>query len=181
MEKVAIRSIWADAPKSGAVIGVIVTVMLFLKVWLTGLGGILLIAELLAVGYCIYYFSRLRSQMYGAWGYTYGQSMSYIMVMMLFAGFIYGIGYYFVVNYIAAGYFSTALDQSLEQMRGAFGGLVTDESIENAFQILRSPLYWIFYGIMAMLIYGGLIGLFVSIFVKRDPEQLNNHNDEQQS
>lgn len=183
MEKNAVKSVWADAPKGGAVIGIIVTAVLFLKVWLTasgagaGLGWLISMAEFCAVGYCIYYFSRERGRMYGWMGYSYGQSMGYIMAMMLFAGFIYGVGYYFLVNYISAGYFSDMFDQMFEQMRGMLGGLMTDESVDMTYRALRNPFYWIFYGVVAMLIYGGILGLFASAFVKRSPDMFNHDNE----
>lgn len=154
------------------IIGAIVVVSTFLNTWLAMAGSkagfFVALLELGAVGYCIYRFGRQRSGLYdAAAGYSYGQSMGFVLATMLCAGFIYGVGTYFLVNYVAPDYYH----EMLEAVSGGMYGDRADEVMQNTLLMMKNPFAWVFNITIAMIILGGLIGAVVSAFLKRPPQR----------
>lgn len=180
-----VNTFWRDAARSGIIIGVIVIAVLFLKGWFSPAGSvgvmILSIIELVAIIYCLYKFGRQRAALYDpAQGYSYGQNMGFVMALMLLAGFIYGLGYYFIVNFIAPGMADMMAEASVATAYKMYGNMA-DQMVGMIGKMLRNPFFWAFYGMLAMTVYGGIVGLFVSPFVTRKPEPQNTQQDEQQA
>ena len=169
------RSFWADAAKGGTVIGFILFIFLFLSVKFaagntpSAAGTILWWLELITFTLAAYSFTKNRAAKYGQAGFTYGQGIGYIAAMMLFAGIIYGLGTYFVINHITPDTYMESLAATAERMSTLFGEQQTEEGMEIAERMLRSPFAMIMNGIFGLIIYGGFIGLFTAAFTKRLP------------
>lgn len=90
--------------------------------------------------------------------------------MSLFAGVLAGVGQFVLVNWIDPEGFREQFDLMVANMAG--GGMGEKEA-EMAgslgLKLMRNPLFAVFSGIFSMLIYGGLLGLLISIFVVRRP------------
>lgn len=174
------NTFWRDAAKGGIIVGAIVVAVSYIKTWLAmaGSGMVMLFSllEIIAVAYVLYKMCKQRSMLYdAAAGYSVGQNMAYVTAVMLFSGIIYGVGYYFLVNHVAAAFYEETFAASFETMYKMVGN-VSDAAFDMAMSLVRNPFYWLFYGIMAMIIYGGIIGLFVSAFVKRKPDIFAGNN-----
>lgn len=161
------------------IIGAVVVAVSYIKAWLamsgSSVGALFTLVELAAVVYCIYRFSKERSLLYdSAAGYSYGQNMGFVVAMMLLAGFIYGVGYYFLVNHVAPGFGETMAEASAQAAVVMYGDQ-GEAMLGMLDTMMANPFFWIFYGVTAMIIYGGLIGLFVSAFVKRRPDIFANN------
>lgn len=174
------NTFWRDAAKGGIIIGAIEVAVSYIKTWLAMAGSMMgflfTILEVVAVAYVIYKLCKQRSMLYdSAEGYSYGQNMSFVVALMLLAGVIYGAGYYFLVNFVAPEFFEKSFSEAFNLMYQVMGD-VAEQSIDAAFTMIRSPFYWLFYGVAAMIIYGGIIGLFVSAFVKRKPDIFSDNN-----
>ena len=170
---------WRDAAKGGIIIGAIVIAATYIKAWLamsgSGMGTLFTLLELVAVVYFVYRLSKQRSMLYdSATGYSYGQNMGFVMAVMLLAGVIYGIGYYFLVNHIFSDYGAIMIEASEKAAYTMYGDMA-DAIVGQMYAMLANPIFWLFYGVFAMVIYGGIIGLFVSAFTKRRPDVFANN------
>lgn len=104
----------------------------------------------------------------GGDGFSYGRSLLFVLKMSLFAGVLAGVGQFVLVNWIDPEGFREQFDLMVANMAG--GGMGEKEA-EMAgslgLKLMRNPLFAVFSGIFSMLIYGGLLGLLISIFVRR--------------
>lgn len=149
---------WPDAARAGVVVGVVAVLTVCLKVWAHS-GFMASLAELFAVTYCLYVFGKRRGEQ------TYGQSMKFILATMLLAGIVYGVGYYFMVNHWAVDFFTQQIAAAEDMVSQVMQ--TTEYDKQMAYRMLSSPLWWLFYGVLAEVIYGGLVGLFVSAFLRK--------------
>ena len=97
------------------------------------------------------------------------------MAMMLFTGFIYGIANYLLLNYVSPEYYQMVYERAVTNNAAVSGN---SELIAMAEALLRSGLFWIVVGIVTMLFYGGIVGLLVSPFVKRNPHFKDHEREE---
>lgn len=134
-----------------------------------------------AIAGAAYYFPTQLARRCGDEGLSYGQSMSFILALMLFAGVIDGLSQFFFQNYIAPEYYQQVIDKAM-----AASGIDPNASdtMGQAYamtqRLMRSPIVMVLSGIFSMVIYGGFIGLFASIFVRRPAPPFTNHNEQQQ-
>lgn len=166
MEKNVKKQLWIEAANGGMAIGLALVVVLVVAYlgrldvaisWVSGLANFLV----LAAG--IVFFAKRAAKIKAAEGFSFGQSMSFIIKMMLFAGFIAGLGQFVMQNYVDPEYYKEIVELALVN-----AGL-SDAQIEEGMKgmdLLKSPIMMIFSGAINMIIYGGLIGVLVSIFVK---------------
>ena len=178
---------WNDALRSGAILGLVMgasrifeTYMIFLSDK-RGIPTIVVIEWLFAAAlfvYLLYRFAKQRSMRYSEKeGYSYGQSMSYLLVVSMLTGIIVGVMdnlFTRAVGYdrIVAGYVSlideyremvssAGVPQSsmaiLEQLKTTMRESVQPTILNNVFSALN--LYFML---------GGAVSLVISAFVKRE-------------
>lgn len=167
------KSFWSDAAKAGGFIGVLLFAVSLLDAAfkLNGAGGMISLATFIILGVFIYRFGRNRAVKYGTEGFTYGQSMGYILSIMLFTGVIYGFGNFLLQNYIASEYYQEIFETAL--LRNPFfdpDSSNAEDMADMAYSMMKSPVFLVFVGIFAMAVYGGLIGLIASAFIRRKPD-----------
>ncbi len=148
---------WPDAARGGVIVGAIAVATACLKIW-TPLGLAASLAELIAVAYCIYVFGKQRGEQ------TYGQCMKFVLAMMMLAGILYGIGYYFLVNHWAVDFFTQQFEVAGETVNKL---IKADYDKQLVYRMMASPFYWVFYGVLAEVIYGAVVGLFVVAFIRK--------------
>ncbi len=156
------NSFWREAARGGVIVGIVAVVTVAAKTWLPSAFIAFSLVELFVVAYCIYAFGRRRTTQVGE--QTYGQCMKFVLATMLMAGLIYGVGYYFLVNQVAVDFYTQAFERTFDQMDSALKQMVDKDYM---YRVMANPLYWLFYGVLAMLIYGGLVGLFVVSFIRK--------------
>lgn len=170
METELKKTIWKEAATGGLYLGLVlvastVAKYLFQDINISTLTGLV---EFMAVIGFTYAFARKISELYRPDGFTIMQSMGFIVKMMLFAGVITGLGLSIMNNVVDPQYYYDIMEEAM------LNSGLTDAQIElmsERMAMVRNPLVMIFSGVMYMLLYGGLIGLVVSVFVKRPPEQ----------
>lgn len=159
---------------AGGVIGIVILIINIIQINLpTGsVTTLLSLVKFLAFGYLLYYYARKRSIKYDAAdGFSFGQSMGYILAMMLFTGFILGLADFVLGNYIVPEYYEESFAAMLDNNPMYDPDTPEGErmlSLLDAYR--RSPVANALGGIFSYLIYGGLLGLIASAFVKRKPE-----------
>lgn len=174
------ESFWKDAAKSGGAIGLFVAATLYITVLfeLSGLPNLLMVLiEISGLVFLTHRFTKQRSLKYGHYGITIGQCMGFVLTMMLFAGFIYGVANYMLLNFISEEYYDIVYQRVMKQSAATMN---TPEMDDMVVAVLGSALFWIFAGVLTMCLYGGIIGLTVSAFVRRKPEFTNNNNGQEQ-
>lgn len=93
--------------------------------------------------------------------------------MMLFTGVIAGLAISIMNNIVDPQYYYDIMEAAMHN-----SGL-TDAQIElmsESMPLIRNPLVMVISAVIYMLLYGGLIGLVVSVFVKRPPENMPPEN-----
>ncbi len=147
---------WPAAARGGVIVGAVATAVATANAFFPRVGGVLSFVELFTVAYCIYVFGRRRGEQ------TYGQSMKFVLATMLLAGLVYGVGLYFLVNHWAVDFFTQHFGKMWDEM----GSLMAVDR-EAMYAMVANPLLWLFSGVLAEVIYGGLVGLFVSAFIRK--------------
>ena len=145
------KLVWKEAATGGLYLGLaLVAVMVIsylgrMDATLSWVPGLLNFAALVLF---ILFYARKVSHYYASTGFYYPQSLAFILKMMLFAG-------------VLAGVIETTLKES--------GFKEEDISLTMETGVMRNPIVMALSGAISMLLYGGMIGLVVSAFVKRPP------------
>ncbi len=103
-------------------------------------------------------------------GYPYGRAVGYIFAMLMFAGIVYGVGRFLMVNFIARDYYDAINAKAMETMAAAYQGSPMAEQIRSMSRWLTNPIVLILSGIIEMVIKGGVLGLVLAAFFNRKPE-----------
>ncbi len=124
------------------------------------------LAELAAIVFCLYKFGGRQAMLSDSvHGYSFGQNMGFILAVMLFSGFVYGVCEFLQPHFIV----STMADK------------VAGDATANDPEAAITALARLLFGILRQVLYGGIVGLFVTPFVTRRPEPQNTQHDEQQA
>ncbi len=175
---------WMSAAKDGMIYGLVLVVCLIIC-WTLRLDiehpsttGLI---NFLSIGACVYYFANRRASQFTKTGFGFAQSMGYILAMALFAGFIYGAGSFLMWNYVAVDYYQEIMNLSIANIDPEqFGEQLTEGAVELTRSLTKKPSIMIFAGIFNILTYSCFVGILVSVFVKKLPQQpLDTTDDEQ--
>ena len=145
------KLVWKEAATGGLYLGLaLVAVMVIsylgrMDATLSWVPGLLNFAALVLF---ILFYARKVSHYYASTGFYYPQSLAFILKMMLFAGVLAGVGQFILQNYVDPGYYTSVIETTLKESG------FKEEALSGA---------------ISMLLYGGMIGLVVSAFVKRPP------------
>ena len=157
MEKNLSRTEWREAATGGLYAGLayaLLTIAAHAGRSMPGLVTILNAVSFFSFAGFLYFYARRMAAYAGGDGFSYGRSLLFVLKMSLFAGVLAGVGQFVLVNWIDPEGFREQFDL----MAGSLG-----------LKLMRNPLFAVFSGIFSMLIYGGLLGLLISIFVVRRP------------
>ena len=173
MERSLSRTEWREAATGGLYAGLayaLLTIAAHAGRSMPGLVTILNAVSFFSFAGFLYFYARRMDAYAGGDGISYGRSLLFILKMSLFAGVLAGVGQFVLVNWIDPEGFREQFDLMVANMAG--GGMGEKEA-EMAgslgLKLMRNPLFAVFSGIFSMLIYGGLLGLLISIFVVRRP------------
>ncbi len=104
-------------------------------------------------------------------GFPFGRCMGFVMAMMLFTGVISGIEQT-IVNRTVAG--RENITGMIDETMSILGGIYTPEQMdamyESLYSLMMNPMMQVFAGIISWVIYGGIVGLFVSAIAQRRPQ-----------
>lgn len=173
------KHIWTEAATGGLYLGLAMSASMVIRyllkdnsmaTWFPGLldFGIL-------VGF-IYAYARRVGKLYGEGvEYSYPQSLGFILRMMLFSGVIAGLGQFVMSAYVDPEYYQMLTEQTLLQL--GYGQEQVNQSMD-VIRLMKTPMLLVVSGVFTMLIYGGLIGLVVSAFVRRRMVPVRHTPDE---
>ncbi|MFI3331184.1 MAG: DUF4199 domain-containing protein [Rikenellaceae bacterium] len=174
------KEFWNSAARDGLFFGLALVVLVFLGVAFRldlDHGAVSSMLSFLVIAMSVSMFSKKRSLSRGKLGYSYGQSMGYILAIAAFAGFIFGVGQFFVWNYVAPEYYQEILDKTIEIARVSLEADINAEMALDIYQkMVQNPVVIVISSIFTVMCYSCFIGLLVSVFVKRFP-QLDENNE----
>lgn len=176
------KSFWSDAAKAGGVIGGLLFLLYLANVLLRqyNIGWVISFLFFATLAVFIYRFSKARALKHGSEGFSFGQSMGYILTMMLFAGIIFGFGNFLLQNYVAPEYYNELFETAL--LKNPFydpDSSAAEDMADLMRRLMKSPVFLVFAGIFDMVIYGGGIGLLASAFVRTKPDIFADTGDGQ--
>lgn len=181
------NNFWNDALRSGAILGLVMGLSRIFEsyqLYLSDMQGVttLIVLEWLFAAalfvYLLYRFAKQRSMRFSQKeGYSYGQAMSYLLIVSMLTGVIVGVMEYLFTEFvgydaIVAGYISLIDEYRtmvasagvpassmgvLEQLKGTIRDSQEPTILNNVFSALN--LYFMT---------GGVVSLVISAFVKRD-------------
>ena len=176
----------ADAAKAGLVLGLINFGFTAIPVIFNMDGAAsasisMLSAVALIIG--IYYFGKKRAVKKGDLGNTFGEAFGFAFVSMFYAGIISGLGEYFINVHIAPEDFEANMLASIAQLQTQFEGSYmaskfTEDVVAGMIDFIKNPIVFTLSGIIAMMLNGGAIGLFVSPFLRRNVNIFIEKNEE---
>lgn len=138
--------------------------------WITG------VTEFIALVIITYIYAKKMADAYGNEGFTYGQSVGFILKMMLCAGVFAGIGQYVLYNYIDPDYYQEMMELAL--LNQGMSNVMIAENMDAILRMVTSPIFMVLGGMFGMVLYGGLIGIFVSAFVKKPAKPFSKNNSQ---
>jgi len=161
-----------SAAKNGCIISLVLVVLLIidwqLKISLYG-NSAMGFLQFVTLTTLLYIFTRRMAISKGDAGMTYGNSLGYIVSMMLFAGVIIGIFQYVMQNYIAVEYYKEIMDYAMLKAGGNTGSPAFEEGMALAQRLQSSIVFVVLWTMFVMMLYGVVIGLVASAFLMRKP------------
>jgi hypothetical protein len=171
------KDFWRSALNWGSILGAALFVMGLvswaLKIEQNEMGWAKELLHFVVICPAILYTGVRNARLSGPAGYPYGRAVGYIFAMMMFAGVVYGIGQFLMVNFIAREYY----DAIMETGRAALDAYRNTPQYDMMVSMTRwgtNPIVLIISGVLEMVVKGGLLGLVLAAFFKKNPEMFAN-------
>ncbi len=159
---------WREAATGGLLLGLALCASMVLAylireqsalAWLPGA------LDFVFLGGFIMAYGRRMGAHYGPRGYSFVQSIGFSLRLMLFAGVIAGLSQFVLQTYVDPDYYRGVVETT-------YRALDTEVPRDQLDQALTNPVIMAISGALSMLIYGGLIGVVLSAFLKRPAQPL---------
>ena len=173
----------ADAATAGLVLGLVsfvfVAIPAILNMGVVSSGYMTWIRVIVMI-IAIYYFGKRRAVKKGDLGNTFGEAYGFAIVSMFYAGIIAGFGQYILSVYIAPEYFEARTMDTLALMQASFGADYVERVVNTGYlEFMNNPIVVTISGIIAMMLEGGVLALFISPFLKRSANVFAEDNNEE--
>mgnify|MGYP003308271187 CR=1 FL=1 len=178
------NSFWSDASRGGAIIGVAGgLVFSLLGMAIPSISFITSLANFVITIYLLFYFTRRRAMLYPAEeGFTYSQSLGFIVAMAIFAGIIAGAYQIVASNFLFKEMFEETFNTSIATLKQT--GLYTNEMMDQMSKLMRSyifsPIPALISNIFGNMLTFGFYGLFISIGTKCEPNIFDSNYEEEE-
>lgn len=172
-------SFWSDASRGGAIVGMANMVASLLAMLLPSMSFVFNLAIFVVTIYLLFYFTRKRAALFPGEGYSYSQSLGFIVAMAIFAGIISGAYQIVASNFLFPDKFEEMLTTSMAALKQA--GVYSADMLENMSGMMRSyiflPIPVLLSSIFGNILYYGFLGLFISIGTKQEPDIFDADED----
>ncbi len=115
-----------------------------------------------------YFFSRRYGALRGRYGLSFAQGFGFIILLMFFAGLIYGTVAFFMMSQIAPDYYNAMFQKAIEQWTAS--ETERTEMKAGVRAMMDSPVFIISVSVLSVMLYGLFIGMLTAVFTKRPPE-----------
>lgn len=107
-------------------------------------------------------------------GYTYGRAIGFVFAAMLFAGVVYGLGKWLIINFVGPEYYAALHERLFENMLTVYNGTPMMEQMidmrDMMLGMMRGPVFLVFQTVVELVFKGGFLGLVLCSFVVRRPD-----------
>ena len=139
------------------------------------------LANFVVTIYLLFHFTRRRSMLYSAEeGFSYSQSLGFIVAMGIFAGIIAGAYQIIASNFLFSEMFEESLATSLATIKQT--GIYNNDMMDQMSGLMRSyifsPIPALISNVVGNVLIFGFYGLFISIGTKRDADIFSSENEE---
>ena len=161
---------WKDAAQGGTSLGVAIALF---SIVAGALGlyerapWVISMFNFAAIAVTVYVFGQRRAACYGERGFSYGQSLAFIASMMLFAGFLAGIGNFITYRWVITDYYANYIEEYLDVFSATMKTNLPAGWRAMMRAMMSNPVMIIFSTLFNIVIYGVFIGLVASVFIKR--------------
>ena len=167
------NSFWSDASRGGAIVGVAGgLVFSLLGMAIPSISFVTGLANFVITIYLLFYFTRRRAALYAEEGFTYSQSLGFIVAMGIFAGIIAGAYQIIASNFLFTEVFEESLATTMATLKQT--GVYTNDMMDEMSGMMRSymfsPIPTLLSNIVGNVLLFGFYGLFISIGTKREPD-----------
>lgn len=166
------KSFWSEASRGGAIVGVATVVISMIGMAIPSISFLTSLATFVLTIYLLFYFTRRRSMLFLKEGYTYSESLGFIVAMGIFAGIISGAYQIVASNFLFKETFEQTFNTTIATLEQT--GIYTSDMIDQMSSMMRSytfsPIPSLLANIFANVLYFGFCGLFISIGTKREHE-----------
>ena len=179
-------SFWSDASRGGAIIGLVCAASALLGMLITSASFVFSLASFVAIIYLLFHFTRSRAALYAKEGFSYSQSLGFIIAIALFTGIVMGAYQIVASNFLFTEKFEEVLATTIStySQMGIMDNAMMDKMSGMMRNYIFSPIYVLISNILSYIFYFAFIGLFISIGTKREPDlfgQEENSDDEEEN
>lgn len=174
------NAFWNEASRCGAIVGLVNVAFELGKMSVPSIAFVLGLANFVVTIYLLWRFASRRAKSFGNEGFTYGQSLGFIVAMGIFAGIITGAYQILASNFLFVDKYEAVyntLIATYSQM-----GVVDNATMASMTKIYRamffSPIWVLITSIASGALGYGFYGLFISIGAKREPDMFDSSDEE---
>ena len=172
---------WNEASRGGAIIGLVCVAFALIGMLIPKVAFVFNLASFVAIIYLLFHFTRSRAALYSQEGFTYSQSLGFIVAMAIFTGIVVGAYQIVAVNWLFTEQFEKTFDEMLMAIsQVGVSGAELDEMMEMYRSMIFSPLPSLLTNIFSGVLTAGFYGLFIAIGVKREPDLFDAEEDDEE-
>ena len=175
------NNFWSDASRGGAILGLAGVVFSLLGMAVSSIAFIASLANFVITIYLLFYFTRRRSMLCTAEeGFTYSQSLGFIVAMGIFAGIIAGAYQIVASNFLFPEKYEETYNTIIATyaQMGTFDNNMMDMMKTLMRSYLFSPIPVLITQVLASIFTYGFYGLFVALGTKREADIFDNTTED---
>ena len=176
-------SFWSDASRCGAVVGAVNVLTSLMGMLVPSIAFVTGLINFVATVYLLFYFTRKRANLFIEEGFTYSQSLGFIVASALFVGVVCAVYQILASNFL----FTDKLEQQLSttiaelQKTGVYQGDMIKQMASMMRSYMFNPISILWSQILGNVLYLGFLGLFISVGTKREPVLFEIQGSEEQN
>lgn len=165
------NSFWNDASRCGAIVGAVHAAFACLGMCFTSMALLISLVALVAQIWLLARYASRRSALFVKEGFSYSQSLGFIVSMGLFAGVVSGAYEIVASNFLFTETYESNLNNILAvySQLGTFDNAALDSMSKLYRSMLFSPVPVLLTQVFSLVLSYGFYGLFISIGTKREP------------
>ena len=163
---------WSEASRGGAIIGLVCVASALLGMLIPSVAFVFSLASFVAIIYLLFHFARSRASQFAKEGFTYSQSLGFIVAMALFTGIVMGAYQIVASNFLFTEQFEEVLANTIAtySKMGVLDNATMDKMSGMMRNYIFSPIYVLISNVLSYIFYFAFLGFFISIGIKREPD-----------
>lgn len=176
-------SFWNDASRCGAVVGAVNVLTSLMGMLVPSIAFVTGLINFVATVYLLFYFTRKRANLFIEEGFTYSQSLGFIVASALFVGVVCAVYQILASNFLFTDKLEQQLSTTIAELQKT--GVYQGDMIKQMASMMRSymfdPISILWSQVLGNVLYLGFLGLFISVGTKREPVLFEIQDAEEQS